>query len=248
MSENLMGGGFAAPGPELPEETPARGRDPKVLIGGGIGLAVVALAGGYLLLGGGGGSSTATPPLTRTVVSHSAAPTPSASDAAATKASVVIHTFHGEVGRDPFKALITASPPAPTTAAPKPVSTTLPAAATTSPGSVVGLPTTGVSALPTTGVSGLPTTGLPGLPTVAPTTAAPTTTAPAVMVVLKAIAFHGTTPYVVVSYAGKSLALKSGDTASANLRVVAIAPDDGTATFQLGDQTFDLHIGQSYVD
>ncbi|BEP16045.1 hypothetical protein acdb102_43560 [Acidothermaceae bacterium B102] len=240
MSENLMGGGFAAPGPELPEETPARGRDPKVLIGGGIGLAVVALAGGYLLLGGGGGGSTATPPLA-TTIRHTATATPSASAAVTAKATAVIRTFHGEVGRDPFKALITPPPPAPTTSAPKTTSTTLPAVATTSPGSVVGLPTTGVSGLPTT----LPTGVVPVVPT---TTAAPTTTPPAVMVVLKAIAFHGTTPYVVVSYAGKSLMLTTGDTSNGNLKVVAIAPDDGTATFQLGDQTFDLHIGQSYVD
>ena len=80
------------------------------------------------------------------------------------------------------------------------------------------------------------------------TTPAPTTSAPAVVVVLKAIAFHGSTPYVVVSFSGKSIALKTGDTSAGNLKVVAIAPDDGTATFQLGDQTFDLHIGQSYVD
>ena len=41
MSDNFMGGGL--PAPEQPEETPATGRDPKVLIGGGIGLALVAV-------------------------------------------------------------------------------------------------------------------------------------------------------------------------------------------------------------
>ena len=46
------------------ESAPA-GRDPKVLIGGGIGLAVVAAVGAYLFLGGGGGSATpaAAPPV-----------------------------------------------------------------------------------------------------------------------------------------------------------------------------------------
>ena len=239
MSENLMGGGMAAPGPELPEETPASGRDPKVLIGGGIGLALVAAVGGYLLLGGGGGSSSSTTPTAASpAISHSATMTPSASAAPVGKATAAIRTFNGEVGRDPFKALIT-PPPVPSATAtptPKAAATTLPAVVTTSPGSVVGLPTTGVTALPTGPVL---------VPTATP---APTTTTPAVVVVLKAIAFHGTTPYVVVSFSGKSVALKTGDTSSDNLKVVAIAPDDGTATFQLGDQTFDLHIGQSYVD
>jgi hypothetical protein len=99
------------------------------------------------------------------------------------------------------------------------------------------------------GTGGLPT----GLPTGSPPTAAPpnpvTTTPPVakVLVVLKAIAFHGTTPYVVVTYTGVQYALKTGDNAGASLKVLAIAPDDGSATFQLGDQTFDLHIGQTYV-
>ena len=97
-----------------------------------------------------------------------------------------------------------------------------------------------------------PPRGSPPLPTSVPVLpdhhAGSDHQAPAVVVVLKAIAFHGTTPYVVVSFSGKSIALKTGDTSAGNLKVVAIAPDDGTATFQLGDQTFDLHIGQSYVD
>lgn len=242
MSDNFMGGGMAAP--ELPEETPATGRDPKVLIGGGIGLALVAIVGGYLLLGGGGGDSSSAPAAAaRPAVTHAAPTTPSASAAPVGKATAAIKTFNGEVGRDPFNPLIT-PPPVPTntaasgSATPSPGSTALPTAAAPTPGTVVsGLPTTGVTALPTS-ITLVPT----GTP-------APTTTkAPAVVVVLKAIAFHGTTPYVVVSFSGKSLALKTGDTSAGNLKVVAIAPDDGTATFQLGDQTFDLHIGQSYVD
>jgi hypothetical protein len=70
------------------------------------------------------------------------------------------------------------------------------------------------------------------------------------MVVLKAIAYPkgAGTPYVVVTYGGQQYMLKTGDTAGASLKVLAIAPDDGAATFMLGDQTFDLHIGQSYVD
>jgi hypothetical protein len=236
MSENFMGGGL--PAPEQPEETPSTGRDPKVLIGGGIGLALVAVVGGYLLLGGGGSDSPSAPAAVRPAVTHAAPTTPSASATATGKAPAAIRTFNGDVGRDPFNPLITPPPTTapPTSAAPNPVATTTPASATPSPGSVVGLPPNGVNVLPTS---------IPVVPTSIP---APTTTAPAVVVVLKAIAFHGATPYVVVSFGGKSIALKTGDTSAGNLKVVAIAPDDGTATFQLGDQTFDLHIGQSYVD
>jgi hypothetical protein len=203
-----------------------------VLIGGGIGLAAVALVGGYFFLGGGGSDSSATPAAPHTSAT-SLAPTPTGTVIAVGKPTAAVKTFKGDVGRDPFQALVT-SPPAPTTTAAKPASTTLPAAATSTSGAVVG---------PTT----LPTSG-PTLP-ITPTSAAPTTSAaPKIMVVLKAIAFHGATPYVVVSYSGQQYALKTGETAGESLKVLAIAPDDGTATFQLGDQTFDLHIGQSYVD
>jgi hypothetical protein len=239
MTENHMGG-YGAPSPEEPA---AAGRDPRVLIGGGIGLAVVALAGGYLLLGGGGGGSA--PTATPTVIHH-VTPTPTATVVPLGKPTPLVHSFHGDVGRDPFRALIT-PPPVATTTAPKPTATT-PVGTVTTPGNVVG-PT---GSVPTGSVpTGTVPTGLPTvLPTVTtPSPATPTTTPPpAVLVVLKAIAFHGTVPYVVVTFSGKSYALKTGDTAGTDLKVVAIAPDDGTATFQLGDQTFDLHIGQSYVD
>jgi hypothetical protein len=235
MSENPIGG-FGAPAPELPEETPAPGRDPKVLIGGGIGLAVVAIVGGYLLLGGGGGASPAPTALPKTVVS-STTPAPAATVLPVGKPTPAVKTFNGDVGRDPFAALVTPSPPAPTTTKPVVTATAVPVPGTTSPGNVVGVPTTGVTVLPTVSIS-----------LIAPTPTTTPTTAPAVLVVLKAIAFHGTNPYVVVDFSGKSYAMKTGDTAGDNLKVMAIAPDDGTATFQLGDQTFDLHIGQSYVD
>ena len=66
--------------------------------------------------------------------------------------------------------------------------------------------------------------------------------------VLKAITFHGATPYVLVTYAGKSYLLKTGDDRRRVAQGHGDRADDGTATFQLGDQTFDLHIGQSFVD
>jgi hypothetical protein len=235
MSEVPMGG-YGAPSPEQPEASSPPARDPRLLIGGGIGLAVVAVAGAYLFLSGGGGGA-ASPTAVPTHLHHSA--TATATVIPVGKPTANVKVFKGDVGRDPFRALVTPSPEATTTAA-KPTSTAVPAATTTSPGSVVG-------------PGGVTTTGLPvGTPptNTAPPTAIPTTTPPPtkVMVVLKAIAFHGTTPYVVVSYAGAQYAMKTGDSAGASLKVVAIAPDDGTATFQLGDQTFDLHIGQSYVD
>ena len=241
MSEDPMGG-YGAPAPELPEDSAPPRRDPR-LIYGGIAAVVVVAVGGYLFLGGGGGGSAA--PAAVGVGVHHPTTTPSASASPTVitvgKPTAAVRTFQGDVGRDPFQALVTAPAPV-TTKATKPVSTTstLPTAPATTPGSVVG----GGSALPP---GSLPTSGLP---TSAPSTVISTTTPPVtkVIVVLKAIAFHGATPYVVVSYSGVQYMMKTGDAAGASLKVVAIAPDDGTATFQLGDQTFDLHIGQSYVD
>jgi hypothetical protein len=234
MSENPMDG-FGSPGLGQPEEAPSSGRNPKVLIGGGIGLAVLAVLGGYLLLGGsGGGSST---PTAATGVHHPVPTTTPPTVISVGKPTPAVRTFNGDVGRDPFAALIT-SPPAPTTKAPKPTAT----------------PTTSVSVSPTVS----PT--LPGqvvgpppvvtLPPVQTSTPVPTTTAPSsVLVVLKAIEFPtAAAPAVLVTYSGHSYVLKTGQSAGGSLKVVAIAPDDGTATFQLGDQTFDLHIGQSFVD
>jgi hypothetical protein len=237
MSEVPMGG-YGAPSPEQPEDSAPSARDPRLLVGGGIALAIVAIGGGYLFLSGGGGG-TATPAAVAPGIHHSATATPTVAVIPVGKPTVAVHAFKGDVGRDPFRALVTPPPP-PTTKAPKPTSTVLPVTTTTSPGSVVG-------------PVGVPsTTGLPGgvPPTNPPPTVISTTTPPPakIMVVLKAIAFHGTTPYVVVSYSGVQYMMKTGDNAGASLKVLAIAPDDGTATFQLGDQTFDLHIGQSYVD
>jgi hypothetical protein len=231
MSEVPMGG-FGAPAPELPESGDAPARDPRLLIGGGIGLAVVALGGAYLLLGGGGGGSAdaSAPP----VVRHQASTTPSATVIPVGTATTPVKVFKGDVGRDPFQALVTPTTPAPVKTQPaSPTATTLPAT-TTSPGAVVAPPTLPVTTVPVT-----------------PLTPAPTTSATAkVMIVLKAIAYPNgaTEPYVDVTYSGHAYVMKTGDTADGSLKVLAIAPDDGTATFTLGDQTFDLHIGQSYVD
>jgi hypothetical protein len=226
MSENPMGG-YGAP---QPEDSATSARDPRVLIGGGIALAAVALVSGYLFLGGGGGTPTATDS-----VIHHTTPTATATVIPVGKPTAAVRTFKGDVGRDPFRALVT-SPPAPTVAAVKPTTSTVPTASPTSPGSVIG-------------TGGLPTLPVGSVPTAVPTVLPTATTPPVakVMVVLKAIAFHGTTPYVAVTYSGAQYALKTGDTAGASLKVLAIAPDDGSATFQLGDQTFDLHIGQTYV-
>jgi hypothetical protein len=232
-------GGYGAPSPAQPEDSAPPARDPRLLIGGGIALAVVAVAGAYLFLSGGGGG-TASPSAVPPGLHHTVAPTTTASIVPVAKPTPTVKAFKGDVGRDPFRALITSAPPvAAATTVAKPTSTVAPVTTTPSPGSIVG-------------PSGVPT-GLPvGTPptSTTPATAIPTTTAPPtkVMVVLKAIAFHGTTPYVVVTYSGVQYAMTTGESAGASLKVVAIAPDDGTATFQLGDQTFDLHIGQSYVD
>lgn len=234
MSENPMDG-YGAPGPSLSAESAPAGRDPKVLIGGGIGLALVAAIGAYLFLGGGGGGSAA--PTAVTPVHHvTPTTTPSATVVPVGKPTPAVRTFNGDVGRDPFAALIT-SPPPPAPKVTKAVTPATPPTAaptvviTSGPGNVVAPP-------------GGTTVTVAPVPTATPTSSAPT----AVLVVLKAITFHGPTPYVMVTDAGKSYLLKTGDIANGTLKVMAIAADDGTATFQLGDQTFDLHIGQSFVD
>ncbi len=242
MSENPMDGYGAPEGDQSVEAPP--GRNPKVLIAGGIGLALVAVVGGYLFLGGGSGdSTTALPP--HPVTHPVATTTPATAKVIVVgKATPAVRTFNGEVGRDPFAALITQSP------APTPVKTTASAAPHTSaPVSTSAAPTLTPTA-PVTNPVTQPTTPVVTT-TPAPTTAPPTTTAPpqAVLVVLKAIEFPTpSTPAVHVIFGGKSYVLKTGETAAGSLKVVAIAPDDGTATFQLGDQTFDLHVGQSFVD
>jgi hypothetical protein len=236
MSE-MHSGDYGPPGSGSAEESAAPRRDPRLLIGGGVAVAVVALAGGYFLLGRGGGSSDAWTPTA--VPRHSVSASPAATVVPVGQAAA-IKTFHGDVGRDPFQPLITTPPPA-TAAASSAAGTTAPTsgtpAATTTPGTVVGGPT--ATSIPTAA----PTSpGTVVIPTVAPTTSS------TVMIVLKAIEFKGQTPYALVSDAGKQYLMKTGDVANSDLKVMAIAPDDGTATFQLGDQMFDLHIGQSYVD
>lgn len=229
--------GFGDPGADPAEAASGAKRDPRLLIGGGLAVAIAAVAGAYLLLGGGSGSDAGSP----SVAAHHPVATATATVVPIGTPAAHVRTFNGDVGRDPFRALVTPPPAVATgstsgaTGATGGTATTAPAP-TTTPGTVVG-PTS----LPTSGPT-LPVTTTVPVPTPTATQAAK------IMVVLKAIAFHGQTPYVLVHFDGAQYALKTGDTAASSLKVVAIAPDDGTATFQLGDQTFDLHIGQSYVD
>jgi hypothetical protein len=58
----------------------------------------------------------------------------------------------------------------------------------------------------------------------------------------------GKEPTVSVMLDGKNITGKALDVVGSILRVVSIRPTDGSATFQLGDATFDLHIGQTYTN
>lgn len=198
-----------------------------VALGGGL-LALVVAGGGFFLLSHGGGSKDAA----QGVVPHGKAPATAAPAGGGAKATggatrVKIRPYKGApAGRDPFKPLVTA--PAQPSAVPTPSSS----------------PTTSVPIVgPGTGVTP-PTTAPSGAPTPAPTTQAPQTT-----LAFEGIDFAspGNTPVVHVRFDGKDYRLKTGATAAGSLKVVSIEPDDSMAVFQVGDQIFDLHVGQVWV-
>ena len=119
---------------------------------------------------------------------------------------------------DPFKPLY---PPKPT---PVPTPTALP---TTAPTPGAGLPTTPGGVV---GPGG--TTGTPGTQNV-----------------VKLLSITGSTiPTVTITVDGATYTGKTGEVLGSIAQIMSIRPDDGAATFQLGDATFDLHIGQSYTN
>jgi hypothetical protein len=79
-------------------------------------------------------------------------------------------------------------------------------------------------------------------------TPAPTTQAPQTVLVFRSIGFtSGNVAMVDITYNRKAYRLKAGQTVGGTLKVVSIEPDDSMAVFQVGDQTFDLHVGQAWV-
>jgi hypothetical protein len=94
------------------------------------------------------------------------------------------------------------------------------------------------------------TTPSGGLPSGSPGgTVGPGGTPGATQNVVKLVSISGdTAPTVSVQIDGKPFLGKTNDILGSVLRVVSIRTTDGAATFQLGDATFDLHIGQSYTN
>jgi hypothetical protein len=121
---------------------------------------------------------------------------------------------------DPFKPLFP----------PKPVPTPTPTVAPTVPGvSGSGLPT----APGGTGGGVIGPSGSPGsAQNVVKLVSITGSKIPTVTVTLDGVQFVGSPPTIFGGI----------------LQVMSIRPDDGAATFQLGDATFDLHIGQSYAN
>lgn len=218
----------------------------RVAIVGGL-LAAVLAGGGYFLLGHHGSSQSAT--FTPNVAKPSAAaPGGGAAGTPQPSASPLTKYTGAPAGRDPFKPLVTAppppAPPSPTASQATPSPTVPPVVGgvpggTTFPGG--GFPSTAPSTAPSTPGS----SGSSGVPSPAPSSSTPT---PATVLVLHGIVGADTaTPKVSISFDGKAYTLKAGEQVNGTLELVSIQPDDGLAVFQLGDQTFDLHVGQTYL-
>jgi hypothetical protein len=215
------------------DDEPSGGRfdKRKMALGGGL-VALVVAGGGFFLLSHGGGSKDAA----QGVVPHGKAPAAAAPAGGGAKAGasgatrVKIRPYKGApAGRDPFKPLVTA--PAQPSAVP-----TTPSSSPTTPSVPIVGPGTGGTP---------PTTAPSGAPTPAPTTQP----APQTTLAFEGIEFAapGNTPVVRVRYDGKEYRMKTGATAAGSLKVVSIEPDDSMAVFQVGDQIFDLHVGQVWV-
>lgn len=225
---------------------PARSRR-VVFLAGGVAVAVALAGGAFLLLGGGGGGDDielGVPPQ-RPVAS--ATPEPSAEP---TPEAPLLDETEEPQRHDPFRPLYPPKPPESTdppvpTDAPTDVPTGWPTApgGGSGGGGVVGGggqpgATQNVVALLGINIGG-ETVGEDPLDGEEPVdeepTASPSPTGP---------------PEITVSVTvdGQEFEGKVGDTLGSILLVVAIRPDDGAATFQLGEVTFDLRIGQSFVN
>ncbi|MFL6137821.1 MAG: hypothetical protein ACJ74O_08490 [Frankiaceae bacterium] len=224
---------FTTQEPPAPAGTPdgdgEPGRRPSrraLLAGGGV-LALAVVGGAFLLLSGGGGGTAqqGLVPHGKPVASSSSGPSGAGASAPATRKKLPVYRG-APAGRDPFKPLVTPPPPAapPSASAPAPSPTSVP---------IVG---------PGTG----PGTG-GGVPTSTPTPSASRPAATTILV-FRSISFtSGNVPVVDITFNGKSYRLRSGGKVDNVLRVISIQPDDSMAVFQVGDQTFDLHVGQAWV-
>jgi hypothetical protein len=202
------------------ESDPAADRKKRLTAIIGIAAVVAILGGGgyFLLMTGNDAPAAVTSALPTSRSTRSATPSASAKASAVPTPPPVVATEPARL--DPFKPLY--SP------APVPVVSTPAAQPTVGPsGGVPGTPGGGL-------VSGGPTVG-PGTPSAGQN-----------IVRFTSIDSKPAKPTVTVSLDGVILVGATGDVLGGTLKVVSIRPDDGAATFQLGEATFDLHIGQSY--
>jgi hypothetical protein len=202
-------------------ETDAQSGRKRLVLFAGAGVVLAALAfGAYTLLG----ASDAVPD-NGSALPPSKLPSHSASAPHAVVTPTPIASATEPIRLDPFKPLYPPKPtPAPTVA---PVATGAPGT-----GGVGGVPG---------GVIGGVIGGVPGTPGA---------TGPGVKQnVVKLIAITGTKiPTVTVSVDGVMYTGAAGTMLGSFTSVVSIRADSGSATFQLGEATFDLHIGQSYTN
>jgi hypothetical protein len=218
MSETPGPAGFAAS-----ESDPAADRKKRLTAIIGLGAVVAILGGGgyFLLMTGNDAPAAVTSALPTSRSTRSATPSASAKPSAAPTPPPVVATEPARL--DPFKPLYSPAP--------------VPVESTTAAPPAVG---------PSAGASGTPGGGLvSGGPTVGPGT---TPSAGQNVVRFTSIDSKPAKPTVTVSLDGVILVGAAGDVLGGTLKVVSIRPDDGAATFQLGEATFDLHIGQSYIN
>jgi len=211
------------PGLAPEAETPTRSRRMVVLVGIVAVLAALGI-GGYLLLSGGDNAATAASgprpaPLARSTAGTSVSPS-----------SAPVRTLppagSEPTRHDPFKPLYS---PAPVPATAVPTAPAAPTAVATSGVPVPGSVPTGV--LPSgTGTGGPGIGGSTGQD----------------VVTFISIAKTAKPLTVTLRLDGAVVTGAAGDTLGSMLKVLSIRPDDNAATFQLGEATFDLHVGDFY--
>lgn len=194
---------------EVPANEAPKSR--RVILLGGVGAVLLALAGGAYVLLGLGGTEVASEELGTPTRQASAAPSRPTASPAVTAPGVSV-VGKEPVRRDPFRPLYKPAPP-PTTA---PTGPTPP----------------GVPADP----------NAPGVPT-----SPDSPTAPEVVITLRSIGGTEAEPTVTFTVGDSQITAKTDEVVGGVLKILSIRVDDKAATFQLGDETFDLRIGQSHT-
>lgn len=193
----------------------------------GVALLVVVLGGAAMFLLRGGSSSTDAG--TFPMPAHPAAGHDSSASASPSALAPIAKYTGAPAGRDPFAPLVK------------------PAAATGVPGASAA-PSGAASAPAPAPTAAAPSGSTPG------GASAPTSPSAAVSLTLHAIVGADTSsPEVQVVYNGKSQEMKVGDVlgggevSGGTVKLQSIQPDDNVATFEIGDGTYDIHVGQTFT-